>query len=107
MLKALGFFKTNEDSTVYYGDQHFLFFKPYLSAPGITNTEVVIYKDPTLTVEVGRFYLPTYTSVDISGGLGITEYDKLIDKLEDLTIDILTELNEDLFIEKYIKDEEV
>ena len=71
----------------------FLFLKSYLNAAGKTENEFIIYKDQYLKEQIGAFRLPNYTAEELAGGTGANEYEKIIDKLHDLTITQLQAVN--------------
>lgn len=100
MLKATGTFKTQTNSSIYISGTHYLFFKPYLSTPGSLLVEVVVFKNTELTEEVWRFYLPVLSSQQVTGGNGATEYDKLIDVIENIAINHIQADNPEVVLEK-------
>lgn len=106
MLKATGTFKIQSNASIYISGTHYLFFKPYLSTPGLLLVEVVVFKNRNLTEEIWRFNLPVLSSQEVSGGVGNTEYDKLIDIIENIAINNIQENNSDIVFEKIAIDNE-
>jgi hypothetical protein len=100
MIKSTGTFKLNESDYTQYTGEIYFYFIPILSQIGYIHVDVVMYTDLTLTTEISRYKQSPYVKEIVSGGVGDTEYDKIIDKLEDLTIDHLSSFNTDVVFEK-------
>ena len=72
-----------------YSGDTYLFLKSYLSGQGTTENEFIIYRDHAMTQQLGAYRLPDYAFEDFNGGNGSNLYEKVLDVLHDLTIELL------------------
>jgi hypothetical protein len=86
MIKVQGNFKPSADSRTVFAGDLFLFVKTYLNTAGGTENEAIIYADQSITEQVGAVRLPNYSAEELVGGAGANEYEKIIDKVQDLAI---------------------
>lgn len=86
MIKVEGNFKPSADSRTVFSGDLFLFVKTYLNTAGGTENEAIIYADQTIKEQLGAVRLPDFKAEELVGGTGANEYEKILDKVQDLAI---------------------
>lgn len=86
MIKVQGNFKPSAESKSLFAGDVFLFVKVYLNTTGGAEAEAIIFEDQEIKNQIGAVRLPNFSAAEISGGAGVTDYDKIIDKVSDLAI---------------------
>lgn len=86
MIHVQGGLKNNHST---FTQDVFLFLKLYINSAGSTENEAIIYLDQSMTTQIGAMRLPNYTATELQGGTGTNEYEKLLDSLHDLAIELL------------------
>ncbi len=83
MIHVQGPLKNNHST---FNEDTYLFLKMYLNSAGGTENEAIIYLDQSMSNQIGAMKLPNYNASELEGGIGINEYEKLLDALHNLTI---------------------
>lgn len=76
-----------------YSANTYLFVKLYLNGAGTTESEAIIYADQSCGTQLGAIRLPNYTADQLTGGVGVTDFDKMLNALQVLTITELIDSN--------------